>query len=61
MLYLFRAAQYGHLEVVKYLVSKGARSDIPTILGTTPFEAAMQKRHHTVAQFLATTTLHIMN
>ncbi len=49
---VFLAAEYGHLEVVKFFVEKGANIHLTTSSGQTPYSIALEYGHFEVADFL---------
>ena len=46
------AADFGQLEVMKYLVSQGAKFDTPDNFGITPLLAAVYEKHDAVVEYL---------
>jgi len=46
------ASDYGQLEILQYLVTKGARYDQPDRFGITPILAAVYEGHANVVRFL---------
>eukprot|EP01122_Echinamoeba_exundans_P014044 TRINITY_DN6282_c0_g2_i2.p1 TRINITY_DN6282_c0_g2~~TRINITY_DN6282_c0_g2_i2.p1 ORF type:complete len:142 (-),score=43.59 TRINITY_DN6282_c0_g2_i2:575-946(-) len=49
---LHYAADFGQVEVAKYLVSKGAKLDVKDGFGITPLLAAVYENHAEVVEFL---------
>jgi len=49
---LHYASDYGQLEVIRYLLSKGAKVDSPDKHGISPLLAAIWEGHTTCVQFL---------
>jgi len=51
---LHEACRWGHLEVVKFLISKGAKTDLTTKEGTTLLHLASLNGHNPVVEYLVT-------
>ncbi|MCB9782384.1 MAG: ankyrin repeat domain-containing protein [Candidatus Omnitrophica bacterium] len=49
---LHRAARFGHMDLVRMLVSKGADLNAKTPEGSTPWKAAAYNGHHEIADWL---------
>ena len=49
---LYIAAKCGHLQIVKYLISKGAKYDVRTSQNAIPLHVAAQEGHLPVVEFL---------
>jgi len=46
------AAAYGYLDVVKFLVGKGADVNAKTMIGTTPMKLAERYKDEVMVEFL---------
>jgi ankyrin repeat protein len=49
---LHHAADFGQVEVIKYLISKGAKVDAKDAFGITPLLAAVYENHEEAAKIL---------
>ena len=49
---VFVACQNGYLDVVRFLIDKGAGKDTATCIGATPFNVASQNGHLDLARLL---------
>jgi len=51
---LHEATRYGHIEVVKFLISKGGDPKVTTVDGTTALQLAAQNGHDSLVKYLVT-------
>jgi len=49
---LHEACRYGHLDIVKFLKEKGAKTDVTTVDGTTSLHLAALNGHDEVVEYL---------
>ena len=49
---LYRAAENGHLDILEFLLSRGAKIDMTTTQGSTPIHLASERNQLEVVLFL---------